>query len=61
MPGGPSASAYDTAEVIRDFPTGVALSDFGAELSTSLAPLWLAALLAVIVGFGLALRRKMVN
>jgi len=55
------ASDYDMATVTRNMPTGVALSDFGAEMSTSLAPLWLAALLALIVGFGLALRRKVTN
>jgi hypothetical protein len=59
--GAPLASDYDMATVTVAPPTGVALADFGAEMSTSLAPLWLAALLAIIVGFGLALRRKITN
>jgi len=54
------AYAMDAATVTVAPPTGVALSDFGAEMSTSLAPLWLAALLAVIVVFGLVIRRKIV-
>jgi hypothetical protein len=53
--------AMDSATVMVNPPTGVTLSNFGADLSTSLAPLWFAILVAIFIGFGLALRRKMAN
>jgi subtilisin-like proprotein convertase family protein len=58
--GGQSASASDTATVTRGAPTDVSLSSFGSEQS-ALSPIWLATLFAVILGFGIVLRRKMAN
>jgi subtilisin-like proprotein convertase family protein len=56
--GGNAASASDSATVTQGDPTDVSLSSFGAD-KVALSPLWLAALLAIILGFGLILRRKM--
>lgn len=58
--GGQSASSSDTATVTVGAPTGVSLSSFGSDQS-ALSPIWLATLFAVILGFGLVLRRKMAN
>jgi hypothetical protein len=56
--GGNAASASDSATVTRGAPTDVSLSSFGSG-KAALSPLWLAALLAIILGFGFVLRRKM--
>jgi uncharacterized repeat protein (TIGR01451 family) len=53
---GPSASA--SAAVTVNPPTSVSLSGFGSG-SAAFSPVWLVALLAVVVGFGFAIRRKM--
>jgi hypothetical protein len=58
--GGNAASASDSATVTRGAPTGVSLSSFGSG-KAALSPLWLAALLGIILGFGLVLRRKFAN
>ncbi|MFZ0547434.1 MAG: hypothetical protein WAM60_18455, partial [Candidatus Promineifilaceae bacterium] len=58
--GGNAASASDSATVTRGAPTDVSLSSFGSD-SSALSPMWLAALLVVILGFGFVLRRKMVR
>jgi subtilisin-like proprotein convertase family protein len=55
-----TATAASTAVVTRGTPTDVSVSEFGS-VPTSLTPIWLAALLLVVVGFGLVLRRKMVG
>lgn len=56
--GGNAASAFGSATVTRGAPTDVSLSSFGSD-QAALSPLWLAALLAIILGFGFVLRRKM--
>lgn len=53
---GPSASASAAVTVVP--PTSVSLSGFGSD-SAAFSPVWLVALLAVVVGFGFAIRRKM--
>jgi subtilisin-like proprotein convertase family protein len=58
--GGNEASASDSATVTRGAPTDVSLSSFGSE-QAALSPIWLASLMAIILGFGFVLRRKMAN
>lgn len=53
---GPSASASADVNVVQ--ATSVSLSGFGSD-SSAFSPVWLVALLAVVVGFGFALRRKL--
>jgi hypothetical protein len=55
-----TASASDTATVIRDDPTSVSLSGFG-EGGPSATPIWLGALVLLVVGLGLVIRRKFAN
>jgi subtilisin-like proprotein convertase family protein len=58
--GGNAASGSDTATVTQNAPTDVSLSSFGSD-QAALSPVWLASLLAIILGFGFVLRRKMAN
>jgi subtilisin-like proprotein convertase family protein len=58
--GGNPASADDSATVTRGAPTDVSLSSFGSD-QAALSPVWLVSLLAIILGFGFVLRRKMAN
>jgi uncharacterized repeat protein (TIGR01451 family) len=53
---GPSASATAVVNVVP--PTSVSLSGFGSD-AADFSPGWLVALLAVVLGFGFALRRKL--
>lgn len=53
-----TATASSTASVTQGAPTDVSVSSFGSDQST-LTPIWLASLLAIILGFGLVVRRKM--
>ena len=55
--GGNAAAASDSATVTRGAPTDVSLSSFGSD-KAALSPLWLAALLVIILGFGFVLHRK---
>jgi subtilisin-like proprotein convertase family protein len=56
--GGNAASASDSATVTRGAPTDVSLSAFGSD-QAALSPIWLATILAIILGLGFVLRRKM--
>jgi subtilisin-like proprotein convertase family protein len=56
--GGNGASASASATVTQGAPTDVSLSSFGSD-QAALSPLWLAALLAIVLGLGFVLRRKM--
>jgi uncharacterized repeat protein (TIGR01451 family) len=53
---GPTASA--SAVVVYTSPTGVSLSGLGGD-SAAFSPVWLVAILAVVVGLGFAIRRKL--
>ena len=50
--------ASDTATVTQQTPTSVALSDFEAESTNFLLPAMFVALVAMVAGAGLVLRRK---
>ncbi len=56
--GGPGPTATASAAVTAVPPTSVSLSGFGSD-TASFSPVWLVALLAVVVGFGFAIRRKL--
>lgn len=53
----PGATASASAQVTVTAPTGVSLSGFG-EQAVAFSPVWLVAILALIVGLGYAVRRK---
>jgi subtilisin-like proprotein convertase family protein len=53
-----TTTASSTAVVTQGAPTDVSLSSFGSD-QTTLTPIWLASILAIILGFGFVLRRKM--
>jgi hypothetical protein len=52
-----TASASASATVIQNDPTSVSLSGFG-EGESSATPIWLGALVLLVVGLGLVMRRK---
>lgn len=52
-----TASASASATVIQNDPTSVSLSGFG-EGGASATPIWLGALVLVVIGLGLVMRRK---
>jgi hypothetical protein len=56
--GGISATATDSATVTRGNPTDVNISTFDGVEPMALAPVWLAALLVLIMGLALVIRRK---
>jgi hypothetical protein len=56
--GGISATATDSATVTRANPTDVNISTFDGVEPMALAPIWLAALLVLIMGLALVVRRK---
>ena len=56
--GGPVIDATDTATVTQQTPTSVALSGFEAESTNFLLPAMFVALVAMVAGAGLVLRRK---
>jgi uncharacterized repeat protein (TIGR01451 family) len=56
--GAPGPSASASAVVNVNDPTSVSLSGFGSD-SAAFSPVWLVALLAVVVGFGFVIRRKL--
>jgi hypothetical protein len=56
--GGPGPSASASAVVNYTSPTSVSLSGFG-EGTAAFSPVWLAAILAVILGAGFVVRRKL--
>jgi uncharacterized repeat protein (TIGR01451 family) len=58
--GGPGPTASDDAFVEVLTPTGVSLTGFGGR-PAALSPLWLVAVLALVAGFGLLLRRRLQN
>jgi subtilisin-like proprotein convertase family protein len=53
-----TTTASSTAVVTQGAPTDVSLSSFGSD-QTTLTPIWLVSILAIILGFGFVLRRKM--
>jgi uncharacterized repeat protein (TIGR01451 family) len=55
--GAPGPSGSASAVVNVNAPTSVSLSGFGSD--SAFSPVWLVALLAVVVGFGFAIRRKL--
>lgn len=58
--GGNGVSASDTATVTQGSPTDVSLSSFSSDPAAA-SPIWLAGLFAIILGFGLILRRRWVR
>ena len=52
-----TASANASATVIQDNPTSVSLSGFG-EGGASATPIWLGAIVLLVIGLGLVMRRK---
>lgn len=56
--GGISATATDSATVTRSNPTDVNISTFDGVEPMALAPVWLAALLVLIMGLALVIRRR---
>jgi hypothetical protein len=58
--GGNAVSASDSATVTQGAPTDVSVSSFSSE-PPAITPIWLVSLLLIIVGFGFALRRKLVS
>jgi hypothetical protein len=55
-----TASANDTATVTQDNPTSVSLTGFG-EGGASATPIWLGALVLLVAGLGLVMRRKLTD
>jgi subtilisin-like proprotein convertase family protein len=58
--GANGVSASDTATVTQGSPTDVSLSAFSSDPAAA-SPIWLAALFAVILGFGFIIRRRMIR
>lgn len=56
----PQLVGSDDAVVQVQGPTGVSLTDFG-QTTAALSPLWLAMILGIILGFGLLIRRRILN
>jgi uncharacterized repeat protein (TIGR01451 family) len=56
--GGPGPSATASAVVNYTSPTSVSLSGFGKD-AVGLSPIWLVAILAIILGAGVVVRRKL--
>ena len=56
--GGPGPTATASADVNSVPPTSVSLSGFGGD-AVAFSPVWLVALLAVVVGIGFVVRRKL--
>jgi hypothetical protein len=55
---GAPTTASDSATVTQEAPTDVNISRFDGVKPLALAPVWLAGLLALVIGLALALRRK---
>jgi hypothetical protein len=56
---GAPTTASDSATVTQEAPTDVNISRFDGVKPLALAPVWLAGLLALVIGLALALRRKL--